>query len=114
MDEKVLEAAKADFSSERVSDKQTVSTIQDIYRKRGYVLDPHSAIGVTAALRSAEKAPGVHSLALATAHPAKFSVSGSSCSTLFIGFNDVGIPIMLTFAIGSECRGAGAQGRQGI
>lgn len=75
MEPEVLDAAKADFTSERVSDAQTVATIQDIYRKGGYVLDPHSAIGVTAALRAAEKEPGVHSLALATAHPAKFSVS---------------------------------------
>ncbi|KAG7005055.1 hypothetical protein G7Y79_00022g052760 [Physcia stellaris] len=58
VDEKVLEAAKADFSSERVSDTQTVATIQDVYRKGGYVLDPHSAIGVTAALRVAEMKPG--------------------------------------------------------
>ena len=71
----VLDAAKADFSSERVSDAETLSTIQHIYGKGGYVLDPHSAVGVTAALRSAEAAPGVHNVALATAHPAKFSVS---------------------------------------
>ncbi|KAL8933072.1 MAG: hypothetical protein Q9211_005980 [Gyalolechia sp. 1 TL-2023] len=70
---KVLDSAKADFASERVSDPETLSTIQDIYRKGGYILDPHSAIGVTAAFRSAEAAPGVHNVALATAHPAKFS-----------------------------------------
>ena len=75
----MLQAAKADFTSERISDKQTVATIQEVYRRGGYVLDPHSAIGVTAALRVAEKVPGVHSLALATAHPAKFSVSPFSC-----------------------------------
>lgn len=71
----ILDLAKADFSSERVSDTETLSTIHDIYRKGGYILDPHSSIGVTAALRSAEAAPGVFIVALATAHPAKFSVS---------------------------------------
>lgn len=75
VEKKVLDAAKADFASERVSDAETLSTIQDVYRKTGYVLDPHTAIGVTAALRSAEAAPGVYNVALATAHPAKFSVS---------------------------------------
>lgn len=75
VDKKVLEAAKNDFTSERVSDTETLSTIRDVYRHGGYVLDPHSAIGVTAAQRSAKAAPGPHLLALATAHPAKFSVS---------------------------------------
>ena len=54
------------------------STIRDVYRwsnpgSKGYILDPHSAISVTAALRSVETAPGIHYVALSTAHPAKFS-----------------------------------------
>ncbi|KAI4200025.1 MAG: hypothetical protein LQ346_002456 [Caloplaca aetnensis] len=73
VEKSVLDAAKADFSSERVSDAETLSTIRDIYREKGYVLDPHSAIGVTAAMRSVAAAPGVYTVALATAHPAKFS-----------------------------------------
>ena len=79
VDKEVLEAAKADFASERVSDAETIATIRDVYTwpntpgSKGYILDPHSAIGVTAALRSAKAAPGVHNVALATAHPAKFS-----------------------------------------
>lgn len=77
VEKSVLDAAKADFSSERVSDAETLTTIRDVYRERGYVLDPHSAIGVTAAMRSAAAAPGVYNVALATAHPAKFSVSTS-------------------------------------
>ncbi|KAI4169944.1 MAG: hypothetical protein LQ343_005326 [Gyalolechia ehrenbergii] len=73
VENKVLHSAKADFASERVSDVETLSTIRDVYRMGGYILDPHSAIGVTAALRSAKAAPGVYNVALATAHPAKFS-----------------------------------------
>lgn len=78
VEEKVLEAARKDFASERVSDDETLKTIGDVYRwpnnsSKGYILDPHSAIGVTAALRSAKAAPGVHNVALSTAHPAKFS-----------------------------------------
>ena len=79
VEQKVLDTAKKDFTSERVSDVETVATIREVYRwsntrdsKKGYLLDPHSAIGVTAALRSVEAAPGVHNVALATAHPAKF------------------------------------------
>lgn len=79
VDKKVLDAAKVDFSSERVSDAETIATIRDVYRgtnnpgSKDYVMDPHTAIGVTAALRSAKAAPGVHNVALSTAHPAKFS-----------------------------------------
>ena len=79
MEQEVLDIAREDFTSERVSDVETVATIREVYRwpntrdsNKGYLLDPHSAIGVTAALRSVEAAPGVHNVALATAHPAKF------------------------------------------
>lgn len=86
----VLAAARADFESERVSDDETLATIAAVYNTpspataqtaatgttgAGYILDPHSAIGITAALRSAARnpAPTTHHVSLATAHPAKFS-----------------------------------------
>ncbi|KAL8674085.1 MAG: hypothetical protein Q9168_001520 [Polycauliona sp. 1 TL-2023] len=71
VDQEVLDAVRADFAAERVSDAETTATIRDVYRwPGGYILDPHSAIAVTAALRSTE---GAHQVALATAHPAKFA-----------------------------------------
>jgi threonine synthase len=98
VNKQILAAAKEQFTSERVSDKQTIQTIRDMYQQTlpssskqtnghttppattgtesdgHYILDPHSAIGIAAALRSIDAAPGdVHSIALATAHPAKFS-----------------------------------------
>ena len=74
----MLNAAKIDFVSERVSDEKTLTTIRKVYKwqtpeSKSYVLDPHSAIDVTTALRSIKTAPGVHHVALATAHSAKFS-----------------------------------------
>ena len=76
----ILTSAKKDFDSERVSDGQTIQTIKDFYRAKsseevngGYVLDPHSAIGVAAALRSIKRVPGTYHISLATAHPAKFA-----------------------------------------
>ncbi|KAL6855076.1 threonine synthase [Amphichorda felina] len=70
----VLKSAKRDFDSERVTDAETIETIQDLYHKIGYILDPHSSVGVTAATRSmAEKPSSVPHIALSTAHPAKFS-----------------------------------------
>ena len=79
-EQKVLDAAKADFALERVSDAETLATIRDVYQwpntgspgPKGYVLDPHSAVSMTVALRSAKTAPGIHNVALSTAHPAKF------------------------------------------
>jgi len=93
VDAAVRDAAKADFESERVSDRQTLETIRSIYNASSippqdssngtsgthnnskYILDPHSAIGIAAAQRSAQRAgaPQTHQIALATAHPAKFA-----------------------------------------
>jgi threonine synthase len=70
----VLEAARKNFESERVSDQQTLQTIKSFYNQIGYILDPHSAVGVEAALRSASRTgPAMPHIALSTAHPAKFA-----------------------------------------
>ncbi|KAK9469411.1 tryptophan synthase beta subunit-like PLP-dependent enzyme [Lipomyces arxii] len=69
--EKVLSAGLLEFGSERVSDNETVSTISSIYDSAdGYVLDPHSAVGVAASLRNLDSAHTY--ISLSTAHPAKF------------------------------------------
>jgi len=59
------------FSGAAVDDATTKATITDIYRKTGYILDPHSAVGVTAAQRAAGD-PATPIVALACAHAAKF------------------------------------------
>jgi threonine synthase len=70
----MLTSAQLDFESERVSDPETVESIRETYRERGYVLDPHSAVGVAAAWRSVERTDkGLPHVALSTAHPAKFA-----------------------------------------
>ncbi len=57
-----------------VTEEETRRTIRQVYRDRGYVLDPHAAVGVAAALHlqhvEQEQRPIV---SLATAHPAKFA-----------------------------------------
>lgn len=79
VEDKIVKAARADFTSYRVSDTETLETITKVFTEitPGYVLDPHSAIGVAAALRSAEESeaapPSGHHIALSTAHPAKFA-----------------------------------------
>lgn len=79
VDDKVVEAARVDFKSYRVSDSETLETITKVFTSifPGYVLDPHSAIGIAASLRSCEdeeaKPPTGHHISLSTAHPAKFA-----------------------------------------
>lgn len=80
VDSAIIDAARKDFESERVSDKETVATIKEVYswpkissQPGHYILDPHSAIGVTASLRSHDRAKEALHVSLATAHPAKFS-----------------------------------------
>ncbi|KAF2859266.1 tryptophan synthase beta subunit-like PLP-dependent enzyme, partial [Piedraia hortae CBS 480.64] len=69
--ENILAAARQGFTSERVSDAQTVETIKSVYARGAGVLDPHSAVGVAASLRGL--GDGAVYISLATAHPAKFS-----------------------------------------
>ena len=94
----ISEAARSIFESERVSDEETLKTIRGVYDQQiasakqtngspngvsaptkgtenngHYILDPHSAIGIAASLRSIPQHPDSHHVALATAHPAKFS-----------------------------------------
>lgn len=72
----VLETARKNFESERVSDAQTLKTIKAFHSDVGYVLDPHSAVGVEASLRStARSGKEMPHIALSTAHPAKFSAA---------------------------------------
>lgn len=70
----VLKSAKRDFESERVTDAQTIETIQTFYHQISYVLDPHTAVGVAATQRSVDRSElGVRHISLSTAHPAKFA-----------------------------------------
>jgi threonine synthase len=59
------------FAASAVDDEATKATIADVYRRTGLVLDPHSAVGVTAA-RRLEKGSQAPVISLACAHPAKF------------------------------------------
>jgi len=94
VDEKIIGAARNAFESERVSDEQTVATIKEVYgwpetssQSGHYILDPHSAIGVTAALRSHERAKTSLHVSLSTAHPAKFSHAVELALSNEKGFN---------------------------
>lgn len=59
------------FSSARVDDATTCRTIADEFAASGLLLDPHSAVGLSAA-RACDSAVKSPIVTLATAHPAKF------------------------------------------
>ena len=63
--------ARKIFDGFRLDDMETKAVISDVHASSGYLLDPHSAIGVAAA-RSKAIDPATPIVALATAHPAKF------------------------------------------
>lgn len=62
---------RKDFCSVSVNQAATLQTIRDFYADTGYLLDPHTAVGVKAALGLLP--PDSARICLATAHPAKFS-----------------------------------------
>jgi len=62
---------RKDFCSVSVNQGATLQTIRDFYAETGYLLDPHTAVGVIAALELLP--PDSARICLATAHPAKFS-----------------------------------------
>jgi threonine synthase len=66
-----LEKAKALFDSDRSSDEETCAEIAAVWRKQGYLVDPHTAIGTKAA-RVCQQDSNAAMVTLATAHPAKF------------------------------------------
>jgi threonine synthase len=66
-----LARAKALFAAHRLDDTETSAEIERVYRQTGEVMDPHSVIGVAAARARGE--PGVPTVVLGTAHPAKFA-----------------------------------------
>lgn len=67
-----IERAAKDFWSKRVDGDQIRAVTARIYKDSGYLLDPHSAIGVSAGLDYPRRSERTAVIALATAHPAKF------------------------------------------
>jgi threonine synthase len=59
------------FVSYSLDDEETLATIGSVFRESGYLLDPHGAVAVAAALHYSKK-EDERVLCLCTAHPAKF------------------------------------------
>ncbi len=59
-----------DIEGVSITDNETRRTIKEIFKKTGYIMDPHTAVGVAASKRIGYDTRPV--IVLGTAHPAKF------------------------------------------
>ena len=66
-----LDQIRRDFRAEAITEEQVLATIKQFKEQNDYILDPHTSVGVTAAINL--KKQGVPMVCLSTAHPAKFS-----------------------------------------
>jgi threonine synthase len=71
LSEPELAAIGGVFGAARADEAETSATIARLYRDAGYMADPHTAVGLTAAAK-VKGDNSVPMIALATAHPAKF------------------------------------------
>lgn len=78
------DAMRSLFQAARLGDEETKTAIAAYYKNTGELLDPHSVIGVDAAAK-AKRSDGVVSVALATAHPAKFPAAVEDASGVYPG-----------------------------
>ncbi len=67
--------ARTEFSAYRCNDEKTMQMMKNCYQDTGYILDPHTAVGMSAGLSAYAQAGADQSvplISLACAHPAKF------------------------------------------
>ena len=58
------------FRAHRANNDETLAVMKRVYGESGMLVDPHTAVGIASAEACAE--PGIPTITLATAHPAKF------------------------------------------
>ncbi|MBI3787469.1 MAG: threonine synthase, partial [Ignavibacteriales bacterium] len=68
-----LHRMRSEIQAVRVSDEETLGEIRTTFERTGYVLDPHTAVGVFAARRTQRAGQSSRPIVIAaTAHPGKF------------------------------------------
>ena len=68
-----LEALRRDLAGRSYDDEATRRAMREVHERRGYLLDPHTAVGYLGLVNELETLGGGVGLVLATAHPAKFA-----------------------------------------
>lgn len=84
MDDETMARLHVLFDSARLNDEETSKVIKMVHEKMGYLSDPHTAVGLGAALQYREKYPETaHLVTLATADPSKFPDAVEKASGVF-------------------------------
>lgn len=78
IEEKALKTIRKVFRAGRATEKEVAETIRSMLEATGYLLDPHTAIGVFVAGK--HEKPNTPMVTLSTAHPAKFPAAVKSAS----------------------------------
>ena len=76
--ENALSSIRSGFAAGTADVAEAAGTIRHVYEESGYLLDPHSAIGVHVARQQPKSATPM--VVLATAHPAKFPAAVEEAS----------------------------------
>jgi threonine synthase len=69
---KPLEAIRAEFDAFTATEEETAEAISRCWSETGYLADPHTAVGLTAAWKAEAREKGGVRVVLGTAHPGKF------------------------------------------
>jgi len=75
-----LAAIRAEFDAVAVDEDRTAHEIGRLWREAGYLIDPHTAIGVDAGRQALAADPATPMVVLGTAHPAKFPAAVKAAS----------------------------------
>jgi threonine synthase len=70
--EAAMSALNAIYAAGRCGEDDTLATMARVHAETGYVLDPHTAVGVHVAEQRQQLDPAMPMVVLGTAHPAKF------------------------------------------
>ena len=76
--EAAIASIRRDFAAGTTGEAETSATIADAHQRSGYLLDPHTAVGVHVARHQPHAATPM--ITLATAHPAKFPAAVQAAS----------------------------------
>ncbi len=77
-----INRAREIFTARRCDDEQTSKTIAACYKTYNYLIDPHTAVGLSAALEAAQD-PVMPTISLACAHPAKFPAAVEKATGIY-------------------------------
>ena len=69
-----VHAMRRDVIGVKITQEETLRTIEDVHRDQHYTLDPHGAVGYAALQKL-----GLQGIVLETAHPSKFNETVEEC-----------------------------------